>query len=195
MEQEQVQIAEPSESLPSDVALEDFIQHHIFHPKSIKRELDKLPAKTVRSYHYGPYNNLFYCIVKNLVAQKHASSFDNLIEKYKPFLCNNIEKKNRKIPVANPCLPKLKRILSNLGENIKLARLRRQWSAQMLGDRAGCTRYTIAAVESGAENVAIGVYLNILFVFGFEKELEGVAQKDPVGRLILDARMLSGRAK
>ena len=118
-----------------------------------------------------------------------------LIEKYKSFLCNNIEKKNRKTPVANPCLPKLKRILSNLGENIKLARLRRQWSAQMLGDRAGCTRYTIAAVESGAENVAIGVYLNILFVFGFEKELECVAQKDPVGRLILDARMLSGRAK
>ncbi len=86
MEQEQVQIAEPSESLPSDVALEDFIQHHIFHPKSIKRELDKLPAKTLRSYHYGPHNGLIHCIVENLVAQKHASSFDNLIERYKPLL-------------------------------------------------------------------------------------------------------------
>ena len=77
---QRVDTSEPFESC----SLEEFIEHNIFHAAGIKRELDKYEAKTLRSYHYGPHNNLLHCLVENLIAQRHASSFNNLIERYKP---------------------------------------------------------------------------------------------------------------
>ena len=67
-------------------------------------------------------------------------------------------------------VPKLLRILEELGENIKLARLRRKLTTDQVCERAGIGRTTLWQIEKGAPNVAIGAYAQVLFVLGLEKE-------------------------
>ena len=59
-------------------------------------------------------------------------------------------------------LPCLQSLLSEMGENIKLARLRRNLSAELVAQRAGISRATLWAVEKGSPSVAMGIYLSVL---------------------------------
>ena len=59
-------------------------------------------------------------------------------------------------------LPKQQAILEQLGENIKLARLRRNFSAAQVSERAGITRTTLWSIEKGWPQVAIGAYCQVL---------------------------------
>jgi len=86
-------------------------------------------------------------------------------------------------------LPKQKKILINLGENIKLARLRRKLSAEQVSERAGISRRTLVSIEQGAESVAIGSYLQVLFVLGLSNDLLLVAKDDVLGRKLQDAKL------
>ena len=61
-------------------------------------------------------------------------------------------------------LPKNQRILVTLGENIRLARLRRKLSAEQVSERAGIGRKSLWKIENGAPEVAIGNYLQVLFI-------------------------------
>jgi transcriptional regulator with XRE-family HTH domain len=83
-------------------------------------------------------------------------------------------------------LPKYKRILEELGENIKLARLRRNLSSIQISERAGISRTTLVSIEKGYEGVSIGHYLNVLRVLGLEKDLLAVAKDDEFGRKLQD---------
>lgn len=86
--------------------------------------------------------------------------------------------------------PRLATILSDLGENIKLARLRRKLSAQQIAERAGISRSTLNHIEKGYEGVSIGHYLNVLHVLGLEKDLLLVAKDDVLGRKLQDAGLV-----
>lgn len=70
---------------------------------------------------------------------------------------------------APAILPKNLKILKDLGEHIQLARLRRQLSADQIAERTGLGRKTIYNIEQGSPTVAIGSYLQVLFVLGLEK--------------------------
>ena len=59
-------------------------------------------------------------------------------------------------------LPSTERILNTMGEQIKLARLRRQLSAELIAERAGISRATLWSVEKGSPSVAIGIYAAVL---------------------------------
>ncbi|MDP1726860.1 MAG: helix-turn-helix transcriptional regulator [Bacteroidota bacterium] len=83
-------------------------------------------------------------------------------------------------------LPKNQRILEHLGENIRLARLRRKLSSEQLAQRAQMSRYSIWQIEKGTPGVSMGAYLQVLFVLGFEHELESVAANDDLGRKLQD---------
>lgn len=83
-------------------------------------------------------------------------------------------------------LPKSKRILTDLGENIRLARLRRKLSAEQVAERANISRPTLLSIEKGAANTSMGAYLQVLFVLGLEKDLLKVAKDDTLGRKLQD---------
>lgn len=87
-------------------------------------------------------------------------------------------------------LPRIEKLLVEVGENIKLARLRRKLSAQQVAERANTTRPTLRSIEQGSGSVAIGVYAQVLFVLGLEKDLLKVAGDDPLGRKLQDAKLL-----
>ncbi|HHG84012.1 MAG TPA: XRE family transcriptional regulator [Bacteroidetes bacterium] len=86
-------------------------------------------------------------------------------------------------------LPKVKRIMVELGENIKLARLRRKLSAAQVAERAGISRSTLVYIEKGYEGVGIGNYLNVLSVLGLEKDFLLIAKDDILGRKLQDAKL------
>lgn len=87
-------------------------------------------------------------------------------------------------------LPSQQKILHQLGEDIKLARLRRKLSAKQVAERAGIGRSTLWQVEKGTPSVAIGIYLQVLFVFGLEKNFLNIANDDDLGRKLQDADIL-----
>ena len=87
-------------------------------------------------------------------------------------------------------LPKIRKILEELGTNIKLARLRRKLSTTQVSERANITRMTLLAIEKGSPGVAMGNYLLVLFVLGLEKDLLKVAADDELGRKLTDAKLL-----
>ena len=94
--------------------------------------------------------------------------------------------RNRKVIL----LPKAQNILAEFGENIKLARLRRKLSATLIADRADISRPTLASIEKGSSGVAMGAYVQVLFVLGLEKDLLKVATDDILGRKLQDAKLL-----
>jgi len=86
-------------------------------------------------------------------------------------------------------LPKQARILQNLGEDIRLARLRRKFSVELVAARAGISRMTLYSIERGSPVVAIGAYLQVLFVLGLEQSLGKVATDDVLGRKLQDLEL------
>ena len=87
-------------------------------------------------------------------------------------------------------MPKTEKMLADMGENIKLARLRRKLSTDQVAERANISRPTLWAIEKGSGSVAIGAYAQVLFVLGLEKDLLKVAGDDPLGRKLQDAKLL-----
>jgi transcriptional regulator with XRE-family HTH domain len=84
-------------------------------------------------------------------------------------------------------LPLLQRLLNEVGENIRLARLRRRFSASIVADRAGMTRTTLRSIERGDPNVMFGAYARVLLTLGLEKDLVLLAHDDDLGRKLQDA--------
>lgn len=84
-------------------------------------------------------------------------------------------------------LPKNKRLLQTVGENIKLARLRRKLTMDQVSERAGISRPTLSSLEKGGPSISLGIILQVLLVLGLEKDILLLADDDVLGRKIQDA--------
>ena len=87
-------------------------------------------------------------------------------------------------------MPETQRILETMGEQIKLARLRRQLSVELVAERAGISRATLWNVEKGSPSVAIGIYAAVLHALNnMDKDLLLVAKDDEFGKKMQDMNM------
>ena len=91
-------------------------------------------------------------------------------------------------------LPATENILETMGEQIKLARLRRDLSAELVAERAGISRTSLWKVESGSPAVAIGIYAAVLHALGgMDTDLLLIAKDDELGRQMQDINLLTGK--
>lgn len=89
--------------------------------------------------------------------------------------------------------PAVRRLLRELGENIRLARLRRGFSMELVAGRAGMSRTTLRAVEAGEPAVTLGSYANVLHSLGLHEDLGLIGRDDELGRKLQDAKLPARR--
>lgn len=92
-------------------------------------------------------------------------------------------------------LPKQTRVLKQVGEQIRLARLRRRLSAEQVAERAGISRPTLERLELGSHSSSVGTLLRILSVLGLEGDYLQIASDDELGRRLEDAKLTSPRKR
>ena len=89
-------------------------------------------------------------------------------------------------------LPGTEEILKTMGEQIKLARLRRRLSAELVAERAGISRTSLWKVEKGDPAVAMGIYAAVLHALhNLDKDLLLVAKDDKLGRQLQDLNLIT----
>ena len=95
---------------------------------------------------------------------------------------------------ATILLPQTQEILNQMREQIRLARLRRHLSAELVAERAGISRMTLSNIEKGSASVAIGSYAAVLHALnGMDKDLLLVAKDDELGRKLQDLELPTRR--
>ena len=87
-------------------------------------------------------------------------------------------------------MPQTREILAQMGEQIRLARLRRKLSLELVAERAGISR----AIEKGTPTVSIGSYAAVLHALNnMDSDLLLIAKDDEFGRKLQDLALPTRR--
>lgn len=76
-----------------------------------------------------------------------------------------------------------------VGEQFRLARLRRNLTIEQIADRAQCSRLTVAKLEKGLPTVSLGVVLRVLYALQLDTDILLLAKDDALGRDIQDIEL------
>ena len=80
-------------------------------------------------------------------------------------------------------MPDTQKLLFQMGEQIKLARLRRNLSSELVAERAGISRTTLWSIEKGEPSVAIGAYAAVLHAInGMDRDLILIAKDEDLSQ-------------
>jgi transcriptional regulator with XRE-family HTH domain len=77
-------------------------------------------------------------------------------------------------------------LLAQLGERLRLARMRRKLSVTTVAGNAGISRATLYSAERGGAAVTMATYLRVLTVLGLQSDLAAIAAEDAPGREMQD---------
>lgn len=101
----------------------------------------------------------------------------------------NCEHMNNRKPRIYPHTEKK---LKEMGEQIKLARLRRKLTASLVAERAGISRTTLYMLEKGSSSVSIGALAAVLSsIGGLENDILLIAKDDVLGRTYQDLGLIT----
>ena len=81
---------------------------------------------------------------------------------------------------------KVEQKMQIVGEQIRLARLRRNLTISQIAERATCSELTVMRVEKGTPTVAIGIYLRVLYALQLDDDILFIAKDDLLGRTLQD---------
>lgn len=87
-------------------------------------------------------------------------------------------------------LPKYRQVVEKVGENIKLARKRRNLTTIQVAERADIDRTTLYHIEKGNPSVSLGAYFNVLRVLGLQDDFLKLASDDEFGRKLQDLKLI-----
>jgi transcriptional regulator with XRE-family HTH domain len=85
---------------------------------------------------------------------------------------------------------KLAQNLAVVGEQIKLARLRRNLTVAQIAERATCSPLTVSRIEAGTSTVSMGIYLRVLYALQLDEDILLIAKEDAIGRALQDLSMV-----
>lgn len=81
---------------------------------------------------------------------------------------------------------KLQQKMQIVGEQIRLARLRRNLSIAQVAERATCSPLTVSRIEKGVPTVSIGIYLRVLYALQLDDDILLLAKEDKMGKALQD---------
>ena len=87
---------------------------------------------------------------------------------------------------------KLEQKMLIVGEQIRLARLRRKrrnLSIAQVAERATCSPLTVSRIEKGVPTVAIGIYLRVLYALQLDDDILLLAKEDAMGKALQDLNL------
>ena len=83
----------------------------------------------------------------------------------------------------------LQKNLQIAGEQIRLARLRRDLSVSQVAERATVSDLSVSRVEKGLPTVSMGIYLRVLYALQLEEDVLLLAKDDEMGKALQDLRL------
>lgn len=86
--------------------------------------------------------------------------------------------------------PSTMKLLKTVGEQIKLARLRRKLPVQIVAERASISRATLWQIENGEPTVSFGAYVAVLCALGLKEDVTLLAKDDILGKTYQDLDLL-----
>ena len=90
---------------------------------------------------------------------------------------------------ANWLPRQMENYLHVVGEQFRLARLRRNLTIEQIAERAQCSRLTVAKLEKGFPTVSLGVVLRVLYALQLDSDILMLAKDDMLGRNIQDIEL------
>ena len=84
---------------------------------------------------------------------------------------------------------KLEQKMAIVGEQIKMARLRRNLSMAQVAERATCSEVTLNKVEKGLPTVSMGIYLRVLYALQLDDDILLLAKDDKLGKDLQDMQL------
>ena len=88
-------------------------------------------------------------------------------------------------------LPKYEKYYQILGQNFKLARLRRKLTIAQVAERANVSESSIRGIEEGHKIIQIQDWFAVLIVFNLADDLLKLAGDDILGRKLQDIELLN----
>lgn len=85
-----------------------------------------------------------------------------------------------------PVFPQAQRQLEELGERLRLARLRRRLTQAVVAARVGVSKQTLAKLEAGTPSTSLATLVRLLGVLGLAQDLDHLAADDELGRRLQD---------
>ena len=86
---------------------------------------------------------------------------------------------------------RVEKSLATFGNNLKIARLRRNLPQAMVAERAGISVLTLQKLESGASGVSLGNCAAVLFALGFDTPFSDIASplNDALGQRLAEMEL------
>ena len=95
---------------------------------------------------------------------------------------------------ATVIMPQTREILAQMGEQIRLARLRRKLSLELVAERAGRSRATLISIAKGAPTVSVGSSAAVLHALNnMDSDLLLIAKDDEFGSKLQDLALPTSR--
>lgn len=80
-------------------------------------------------------------------------------------------------------------MLTEFGERLRLARIRRRIPVETLAERSSISRMTLHRAEKGSPSVSMGTYLRILAALQLQDDINLLAMDDQLGRKLQDIEL------
>lgn len=84
---------------------------------------------------------------------------------------------------------KLAQKMQIVGEQIRLARLRRNLTISQIAERATVSDLSVSRVEKGLPTVSIGIYLRVLYALQLDDDILWLAKEDEMGKALQDLNL------
>ncbi|NID04252.1 helix-turn-helix domain-containing protein [Luteibacter jiangsuensis] len=85
-----------------------------------------------------------------------------------------------------PTHPRVQRQIEALGQRLRVARMRRSMTQEVMAERVGVSVPTIAKLEKGDPSTSLATVLRALTVLGLAGDIDLIAAQDTLGRELQD---------